>query len=83
LGLSLYFASQGAGRLKWPLIGSAVRFAVGIGGGWIVLRLTDSLEALFAALTVALIFYGVVVATPIASGAWFKKAPDNGRKSNG
>jgi putative MATE family efflux protein len=83
LGLSLYFASQGAGRLKWPLIGSAVRLLIGIGGGWIVLRMTGSLSALFAALTLALIVYGVVVAAPIAAGAWFKKSPDSGGKRNG
>ncbi len=83
LGLSLYFASQGAGRLKWPLIGSAVRLLIGIGGGWIVLRMTGSLSALFAALTVALIVYGVVVAAPIAAGAWFKKSPVSGGKRNG
>ncbi|HLZ97409.1 MAG TPA: MATE family efflux transporter, partial [Steroidobacteraceae bacterium] len=32
LGLCHYFASQGAGRLLWPLIGSFIRLAVGIGG---------------------------------------------------
>ncbi|MEO8005651.1 MAG: MATE family efflux transporter [Betaproteobacteria bacterium] len=83
LGLSLYFASQGAGRLKWPLIGSALRLLIGIGGGWIVLRMTGSLSALFAALTVALIVYGVVVAAPIASGAWYKKSSASGVKRNG
>jgi putative MATE family efflux protein len=83
LGLSLYFASQGAGRLKWPLIGSGLRLLIGIGGGWIVLRMTGSLSALFAALTVALIVYGAVVTAPIAAGAWFKKSPDNGAKRNG
>lgn len=83
LGLSLYFASQGAGRLKWPLVGSAARLIIGIGGGWVVLRMTGSLSALFAALTVALIVYGVVVTAPIASGAWFKKSSDNRGKGNG
>ncbi|HVY05532.1 MAG TPA: MATE family efflux transporter [Burkholderiales bacterium] len=76
LGLSLYFASQGAGKLGWPLIGSVVRLIVGIGGGWLVLRFTGSPQWLFAALTVALVVYGVVVAGAIASGAWFKPAGD-------
>jgi Na+-driven multidrug efflux pump len=43
LGLSLYFASQGAGRLAWPLIGGLVRLVVAVGGGWLVLSLTGSL----------------------------------------
>jgi len=72
LGLALYFASQGAGRLLWPLIASAVRLLIGIGGGWMVLHFTGSLDGLFAALTVALIVYGVLVAGAIASGVWFE-----------
>ena len=38
LGLVLYFASQGAGRLKWPVIGNLVRLAVAGLGGWLALR---------------------------------------------
>ena len=72
LGLSLYFASQGAGRLLWPLIGSFVRLIIAIGGGWLVLRLTGSLNWLFAALTFALVVYGIVITAAIASGAWFR-----------
>jgi Na+-driven multidrug efflux pump len=83
LGLSLYFASQGAGRLLWPLVGSAIRLAIGIGGGWIMLRMTGSLNGLFGALTVALVVYGVVVTAAIASGAWFTKAPYKGGKQRG
>jgi putative MATE family efflux protein len=71
LGLCHYFASQGARRLLWPLIGSFIRLIVGIGGGWLVLRLTGSVDWLFAALTLALVLYGVIVTAAIASGAWF------------
>lgn len=77
LGLALYFASQGAGRLLWPLIASAVRLVIGVGGGWMVLRFTGSLDGLFGALTVALIVYGVLVAGAIASGVWFPRASQN------
>jgi putative MATE family efflux protein len=73
LGLCHYFASQGAGRLLWPLIGSFIRLIVGIGGGWLVLRLTGSVDWLFAALTLALVLYGVIVTAAIASGAWFHR----------
>jgi Na+-driven multidrug efflux pump len=83
LGLSLYFASQGAARLLWPLIGSAVRFLIGIGGGWMVLTFTGSLDGLFAALTVALIVYGVLVAGAIASGVWFQPVFARTRTKNG
>src|SRR6185503_14346132 len=59
LGLSLYFASQGAGRLFWPLFAGLLRLLIAIGGGWIALRLTGSLFWVFAALSAALVIYGL------------------------
>jgi Na+-driven multidrug efflux pump len=72
LGLSLYFASQGAGRLAWPLLGGLFRMLIAVGGGWLVLTLTGSLTWAFAALALALVVYGVTVSTAIASGVWFR-----------
>ena len=37
-GLALYFASQGAGKLLWPLLVGFARMVVAIGGGWIALQ---------------------------------------------
>ncbi|HWK47726.1 MAG TPA: MATE family efflux transporter [Stellaceae bacterium] len=75
LGMALYFASQGAGRLFWPLAGGFLRILVAIGGGWIALRLTGSLAWLFAALALGLVAYGVTLAVAIGSGAWFRGKP--------
>ena len=61
LGFSLYFASQGAGRMLWPVVGVLLRATVALGGGWVALLLTGSLSALFAALSIALVVYGLVV----------------------
>jgi len=72
LGLSLYFASQGAGRLLWPLVAGLLRMSLAIGGGWIVLRATGSLFWFFMALGVGLFAYGSVTAAAVASGAWFR-----------
>jgi putative MATE family efflux protein len=74
-GLALYFASQGAGKLLWPLIVGFARVAVAIGGGWLVLRLTGSLSALFVAVGVALLVYGAGIALATWSGAWFRGLP--------
>lgn len=71
LGLVLYFASQGAGRLKWPVGGNVLRLAVAGLGGWLALRATGSLAAVFAAQAVALLLYGLTNAGAIAAGAWF------------
>jgi putative MATE family efflux protein len=79
LGLALYFASQGAGRLIWPLAAGILRLTISVGGGWLVLRLTGSLTWLFVALTVALVIYGSLIAIAVASGVWFR--PARGRAS--
>jgi putative MATE family efflux protein len=74
LGLSLYFASQGAGRLFWPLFYGLVRVFIAIVGGWAALRLTGSLNWMFAALALGLVVYGVAVAAALRSGAWFRNS---------
>ena len=72
LALSLYFASQGAGRLFWPLTCGFIRVFIAIGGGWALLRLNGSLNWMFAALAFGLVVYGISVAAIIGSGAWFR-----------
>ncbi len=72
LGLSLYFASQGAGRLFWPLAAGLLRMGLAVGGGWLILRATGSLFWFFMALGVGLFAYGTVTAAAVASGAWFR-----------
>jgi putative MATE family efflux protein len=74
LGLALYFASQGAGRLLWPLSAGFLRMLVAIGGGWLVLRLTGSLPWLFGALACGLMLYGATILLAVMSGAWFRSA---------
>ncbi|HKA79991.1 MAG TPA: MATE family efflux transporter [Xanthobacteraceae bacterium] len=72
LGLALYFASQGAGRLFWPLSAGFLRMFVAIVGGYIALRLTGSLHWLFAALAFGLFLHGTTLLAAIASGGWFR-----------
>jgi putative MATE family efflux protein len=74
LGLSLYFASQGAGRLMWPILAGLLRLVVAVLGGWIALRLTGSLAWVFAALSLGLVLYGALLAAMVASGVWFRRA---------
>ena len=72
LGLSLYFASQGAGRLLWPLSAGFVRLIIAVGGGWLAFWLVGTVDAIFAALAAALVTYGVMMSTAVASGVWFR-----------
>ncbi len=69
LGLALYFASQGAGRLRWPLFAGFLRMLVALGGGWLALRATGSLQWLFVALGFGMLLYGVLVTVSVTSGS--------------
>ena len=71
VGLVLYFASQGAGRWLWPVIGNIARLAVAAIGGWLAIRCGGGLALVFAAQGAALVVYGVVIPSAIAGGAWF------------
>ncbi|CAN7334107.1 MATE family efflux transporter [Variovorax sp. LjRoot84] len=71
VGLVLYFASQGAGRLLWPVLGNIARLAVAGIGGWLALRWGGQLSQVFVAQGAGLVVYGIVIASSIAGGAWF------------
>jgi len=73
LGMALYFASQGAGRLRWPLTAAVTRFVIAGGGGWLAFRYTGDLVYVFLALAVALVAFGSINAAAVAAGAWFAK----------
>jgi len=72
LGLALYFASQGAGKLAWALVGGLLRMIIAIAGGWLMLRLTGSLGWMFAALALGLVVYGLSLTAAVLSGTWFR-----------
>jgi Na+-driven multidrug efflux pump len=71
VALALYFASQGAGRLLWPLIGNVTRLALAALLGWLAVRWSGSLWPVFAAQSIALAAFGLVNAAAVAGGAWF------------
>jgi Na+-driven multidrug efflux pump len=73
LGMALYFASQGAGRLSWPLLANLTRLAIAAGGGWLALRWSGNLSHVFVALSAALGAFGLINAGAVASGAWFRR----------
>lgn len=73
LGFSMYFASQGAGRLKWPLLAGCLRLVTAVGAGGIALHLTGSLTVFFLVAAVAMCLYGLIILVAIASGSWFQR----------
>lgn len=70
LGLALYFASQGAGRLRWPLVAAALRLTIATAGAWLGLQLVGGLVGVFAALGIALAAFGIVNAIALAASGF-------------
>ena len=71
LGMALYFASQGAGRLKWPLLANLTRLAIAAGVGWLALAAGGTLTHVFVAQSAALAAFGLINAVAVWQGAWF------------
>jgi Na+-driven multidrug efflux pump len=71
LGLALYFASQGAGRMLWPLLAGFLRLMTAAVGGWAVVHwLGLGLPGLYVTMAVAMVIFGLTVAIAITRGAW-------------
>jgi putative MATE family efflux protein len=71
LGLALYFASQGAGRLAWPLTAGFIRLTLATAGGWLLGHgLGWGLSGIFAAMALGLVAMAATTATAIKFGAW-------------
>ena len=71
LGLALYFASQGAGRLLWPLVANFTRLVIAGGGGWLALRSSGDMSYVFLTLGAAMAAFGLINAAAVAGGSWF------------
>src|SRR5580692_8734844 len=54
LGMALYFASQGAGRLLWTFLANMARLLIAAVAAMLALRFTGNLTEVFIALSVAL-----------------------------
>ena len=69
-GMALYFASQGAGKVLWPVIAGVTRLAVATGGGWYWVAIHHgSIADLFWFVAGSLCLFGVVNAAAFATGA--------------
>jgi putative MATE family efflux protein len=69
LGMTLYFASQGAGRMRIPFLAALLRIALAAGGGALAGG-RFGLAGLFASVSLALAGYGLVVASSVRPGIW-------------
>ena len=74
LGLCLYFASQGAGRLLGPVMAGTLRLVVVIVGGWWLISTQAPAWTMFALISAAMLLYGVCTALFVHWTPWGRDA---------
>jgi putative MATE family efflux protein len=65
-GIALYFASQGAGRVLFPMLAGTARLAIVLAGG----MAAATLQGIFAAIAAGMIAYGVLSLWFVSRTAW-------------
>jgi len=71
LGLMLYFASQGAKRVLFPVLAGTVRMIIAAFIGWsMVTWFGAGLSTLFQIVALAAVSYGLLTAAAVFGGAW-------------
>ena len=70
MGLTLYFASQGAGKMIGPVVAGTVRLvAVIVGGLWIT-SLPGTADQLFWLVAVSMVIYGLSMIASMKLTPW-------------
>ena len=82
VGMSLYFASQGAGKMAWPFAAGLVRLLVvfAAGGYWIS-SLHGSLDGLYWIVAGSYLLFGAINLFAMASGFGWGDQPASGEAS--
>ncbi|HZF74523.1 MAG TPA: MATE family efflux transporter [Acetobacteraceae bacterium] len=71
LGMALYFASMGAGRMRWPIAAAMARVSLAAGGGWVLANpLGMGLDGHFLGVALGITAYGVLTAAGVRPGVW-------------
>jgi putative MATE family efflux protein len=73
LGIALYFASQGAGRVLMPMLAASVRLALVIVGGFSLVAAQAPLAAMFALVAGAMAVYGGLTGWWVLRSDWSPK----------
>ena len=73
LGLCLFFASQGAGKVLWPVIAGTIRLLVIVVGGWWLTVSQSPAWGVFALVGLALAAYGIATVLSVYLVSWGKR----------
>lgn len=70
LGLCLYFASQGAGKVLGPVLAGTVRLVLIAVGGWVLVVAEAPPWTMFALVSISMVAYGLAVALAVRWTRW-------------
>lgn len=73
IGLCLFFASQGAGKMLWPVLAGSIRLLVIAVGGWWLARSQAPAWSVFALAGAALAAYGIATVLSVYWVSWGKR----------
>lgn len=68
--LALYFASQGAGTVLWPVAAATLRMVIAVGGAATAVKLGMGLTSIFTMTALGMTIFGVLTALSVLLGAW-------------
>ncbi len=75
IGMTLSFASQGAGRMTAPFFAGIARLCIATVGGWFMIESLDwGLHGVFTAIAVGMIAFGSLIAGPLLFHPWRARA---------
>ena len=74
LGLTLYFASQGAGQVIGPVLAGTARLVLVAGAGYVLAQNQGNADDFYRLVAVAMVAYGLVTAATIWFTPWGPKA---------
>lgn len=71
IGMALYFAAMGAGRMAFPVVAALSRIALAVGGGWVLSDVMGyGLPGQFLAVALGITAYGGICALAVRPGVW-------------
>ena len=72
-GITLYFASQGAARVGWPVLAGTARLVIVVAGGLAAVALGAPLSALYAVIAVGIAVWGGTTIWAVRASDWARR----------
>jgi len=70
IGIALYFACQGSGKVLLQVLARTVQLVIVIGGGFVLLAAGTGLQAIFVLIAVGMVIFGTLSALAVARTSW-------------